>query len=120
VRELLLEHKDLSSAKKRIQGLAWPDEVATDAFKLCGAYIGSVTGLQYAMLIGRDDVAESIVDATLSADIDLTFGGQNTSLHLASLLGAREMVQKLLKRGASQEVGRRGNYSPVSSVEGAD
>jgi len=33
-----------------------------------------MTGLQFAIMLGRDDVAMDIIDATLKDDLDLTYG----------------------------------------------
>jgi hypothetical protein len=35
-----------------------------DAFKFLGAYIGRITPLQHALLMGQDAIARDIIDAT--------------------------------------------------------
>jgi hypothetical protein len=64
-----------------------------------------MTGLQLAILKGYDGIAMDIIDAVLSQqDMDVMFGGGNTALHLATLLGAREVVRRLLERGAERNI----------------
>lgn len=111
---MLLEDKQLAAAKLKVADLTYPEEARDNAYSLCGAYIGSVTGLQYAVLLEQEDIALAIADATLSHDIDLTCGGQNTALHLACLLGDKPLVQALLERGAATDLKNSKGYTPVA------
>ena len=117
VRALLTEDKALASVKRRIAGLAWPQSAEADGIRFCGAYLGAVTALQYAIFLELDDLATEIADATLGTDIDVTCGGQNTALHLACLLGEKSLVQVLLARGASTEHKNAKGFTPVSIVD---
>jgi ankyrin repeat protein len=76
-----------------------------DAYKFLGAYIGSLTGLQLAILKGNERIALDIIDSSLSeGDLDQQFGGGNTALHLATFYGMREVVGRLLERGADPNI----------------
>ena len=64
-----------------------------------------MSALQVAILRGQDRCALSIIDATLNPDdLNVTFGGGNTALHLATFLGARDIVERLLERGADASI----------------
>ncbi|RKO95829.1 hypothetical protein CXG81DRAFT_8107, partial [Caulochytrium protostelioides] len=79
-------------------------EVELDAYKCLGAYIGGVTALQAALLLGQDAIARDLADRAHREALDTTYGGGNTALHLATLLGARDVVRCLLDRGADRGV----------------
>lgn len=65
VRGLLAKNKSLPSCKLR-GDWAYPEEYELDAYKFLGAYIGSLTGLQCALLQGSEELAMDILDTTLS------------------------------------------------------
>jgi ankyrin repeat protein len=50
--------------------------------------------------------------------LDITFGGGNTSLHLATFLGAREVVKELLENGADRTVKNGKGFAPLDIVDG--
>ncbi|KAF9376361.1 hypothetical protein CPB97_010848 [Podila verticillata] len=65
VRRLLVEHRLLlTRARCKAKGASYPSEVERDAFTLLGAYLGPLTGLQLAILTGKDSVAKDILDST--------------------------------------------------------
>ncbi|KAF9943955.1 hypothetical protein BGZ65_012928, partial [Modicella reniformis] len=67
VRHLLAVHKtDLTRARFKFEpkNNTFPPEVERDAYTLLGAFMGSMTGLQYSILTGQDGVAKDILDAT--------------------------------------------------------
>ncbi|KAI7816096.1 hypothetical protein BC939DRAFT_470380 [Gamsiella multidivaricata] len=115
VRRLLVDHKtDLTTTRVRQKpatGVGFPAEVERDAYTLLGAYLGPMTGLQYAILTGKDDIAKDILDATFEQDIDARFGNGNTALHLAVLLGASTMVSALVERGADITLKNKRGYT---------
>ena len=50
-------------------------------------------------------MAKDIVDATLSVDdLNVCYGGGNSALHLATFLGYRDVVRRLLERGADPQL----------------
>ena len=49
---------------------------------ILGAYIGSVTGLHVAIILGHDGIAKDIIDSSFKDDLDIPLGGNNTALHL--------------------------------------
>lgn len=87
--------------------------VELDAYKFLGAYIGALTGLQFAILIGAESVARDIVDYTFEEDLDIQFGKANTALHLAVFLGSKDVVKLLLDRGADKTVKNGKGFTPV-------
>ncbi|KAG0016389.1 hypothetical protein BGZ81_011217 [Podila clonocystis] len=114
VRRLLVEHRSLlTRARCKARGASYPSEVERDAFTLLGAYLGPLTGLQLAILTGRDSVAKDILDSTFEQDVDAKFGNGNTALHLAVLLGASIMVLALMERGADVSIKNKRGYSVV-------
>ncbi|KAI9091128.1 hypothetical protein DFS34DRAFT_635929 [Phlyctochytrium arcticum] len=113
VRTLLLNDKTLTSQKHRDPSAKFDSEVELDAYKFLGAYIGSITPLQMAILCGQDTIARDIVERTLKDDLDTQFGGGNTALHLATFLGARDIVQLLLEQGASRKVINSKGFAPI-------
>lgn len=68
----------------------------------------------HQILLQHDDIAQTIADATLSHDIDVPMGGQNTALHLASLFGNAELAKTLLERGANPEAKNSKGFTPLS------
>ncbi|RKO87970.1 hypothetical protein BDK51DRAFT_13382, partial [Blyttiomyces helicus] len=82
VRALLLEDKTLTSQRHRDPAAKFDPDVELDAYKFLGAYIGAITALQFAILTGQDGIAKDIAERSFSEDLDLTFGGGNTALHL--------------------------------------
>ncbi|KAG0219614.1 hypothetical protein B0O80DRAFT_496067 [Mortierella sp. GBAus27b] len=116
VRRLLETHKsELTTAQFKIppNETRFPAEVEHDAFTFLGAFVGPLTGLQFALLIGKDHIASDILDSTFEQDIDTTFGNGNTALHLAVLLGAQGMVSALMDRGADVSLKNKRGYSAV-------
>lgn len=80
--------------------------------------MGSLTGLHLAILKGHDQVARDIIDATLgNGDLDMTFGGGNTALHLATLIGARDIVRVLLERKADPQIKNNKGFRPVDIAD---
>ncbi|KAJ3359009.1 hypothetical protein GGF32_009701 [Allomyces javanicus] len=119
VRALIAKDRDLTKAKRRGE-YKYPKDFELDAFKFLGAYIGSLTGLQYAVLTGHDKIAHDIIDAMFKEDLDEKCGGNNTALHLATLLGSRDIVKQLLERGADRTIKNSKNFTPIDVVDDAD
>ncbi|KAJ3225434.1 hypothetical protein HK099_006805 [Clydaea vesicula] len=113
VRELLLKDKSLTSQKYRDPTVKFESDVELDAYKFLGAYIGAISVLQMAILAGQDAIAKDVLERTLKDDLDQTFGGGNTALHLATFLGAREVVKLLLERGANRNIVNGKGFSPL-------
>ncbi|KAF9583657.1 hypothetical protein BGW38_008927 [Lunasporangiospora selenospora] len=115
VRQLLADHKtELTQARKKPdRATGFPKEIERDAFTLLGAFIGPLTGLQFAILTGCDESAKDILDSTFDQDVDAEFGNGNTALHLAVLLGAPHVVSALIERGADINFKNRKGYSAV-------
>ncbi|KXS14135.1 hypothetical protein M427DRAFT_57905 [Gonapodya prolifera JEL478] len=113
VRRLLEVDKSVTSMRTKDAAAKYEPDVEMDAFKFLGAYIGSINGLQLALFTGHDDIARDIIDATFQDEIDSAFGGGNTALHLAALLGAEELVSALLTRGASKTSKNNKGFTPV-------
>ncbi|KAG0279755.1 hypothetical protein BGZ97_009511, partial [Linnemannia gamsii] len=123
VRRLLVDHKaELTRArfKPEPQTVQFPPEVERDAYTLLGAYLGSLTGLQFSILTGGDSIAMDILDSTFDQDIDARFGSGNTALHLAVLLGASAMVSVLIERGADINVKNKRGYCAVDMSDNPD
>ncbi|KAF9907694.1 hypothetical protein EC991_010726 [Linnemannia zychae] len=123
VRRLLVDYKtDLTRArfKPEPQSVRFPAEVERDAFTLLGAYLGPLTGLQYSILTGRDDIAKDILDSTFEQDVDARFGSGNTALHLAALLGASNIASALIERGADITLKNKRGYSVVDMSDNPD
>ncbi|KAK3807048.1 MAG: hypothetical protein J3Q66DRAFT_392719 [Benniella sp.] len=122
IRQLLAAHKDLTRARFKPDPIAtqFPPEIERDAYTLLGAFMGPLTGLQYAILTGRDEPAKDILDATFEQDIDARFGNGNTTLHLAVLLGAASIVQALIERGADVTLKNKRGYSVVDMSDDPD
>ncbi|KNC96505.1 uncharacterized protein SPPG_08094 [Spizellomyces punctatus DAOM BR117] len=117
VRSLLLEDKTLTAQKHRDPTVKFDPDVELDAYKFLGAYIGSITALHLAILCGQDAIAKDIVERTLQDDLDITFGGGNTALHLATFLGARDIVKLLLEQGANRKITNAKGFAPVDVVD---
>ncbi|KAJ1552646.1 hypothetical protein HK096_010975 [Nowakowskiella sp. JEL0078] len=117
VRKLLLEDKSLTAVKHKDPAGKFDADVELDAYKFLGAYIGSITALQFAILTGNDTIAKDIVDRTVKDDLDITFGGGNTTLHLATFLGFRELVKILLERGANRTLKNAKGFAPVDVLD---
>ncbi|EPZ32339.1 hypothetical protein ROZALSC1DRAFT_27495 [Rozella allomycis CSF55] len=113
VRGMLTEHPDLAKIKYRHNDFKYEGEIELDAYKFLGAYIGSVTGLHAAIIWGQDDLAKEIIDKSFTDDLDITFGGNNTALHLATLYGAGEVVKILLARGANSNIRNSKEFTPI-------
>ncbi|KAI8848252.1 hypothetical protein BC829DRAFT_417748 [Chytridium lagenaria] len=120
VRALLLDDKALTSTKHKDASAKFDADVELDAYKFLGAYIGSCTPLQLAILYGQDGIARDILDRTVKDDLDITFGGGNTSLHLATFLGARDLVKSLLERGAKSNSQNSKGFAPVDVLDGTE
>ncbi|TPX32512.1 hypothetical protein SmJEL517_g04386 [Synchytrium microbalum] len=120
VRALLLNDKTLLTQKHR-DPTAKPDAaIELDLYKFCGAYLGQMTALQYSLLVGQDSIANDIAERTFKEDLDVTFGGGNTALHLASLLGAKDLVKLLLEHGAQPQLKNNKGFSPVDMSDEPD
>ncbi|ORX89240.1 hypothetical protein K493DRAFT_234270 [Basidiobolus meristosporus CBS 931.73] len=113
VRTLLAVDRSLTSKKKR-GNYKYETEVELDAYKFLGAYIGQLTGLQAAILSGQESIAQDILDSTFAEEIDLTFGDNNTALHLATFFNFKDLVKSLLERGAD---GSRKNGKGLTSID---
>jgi hypothetical protein len=64
VRALLSANRGLVAQRLRRTEWRFPRESELDAFKFLGAYIGRITPLQHALLMGQDAIARDIIDAT--------------------------------------------------------
>ncbi|TPX46126.1 hypothetical protein SeLEV6574_g03400 [Synchytrium endobioticum] len=91
-----------------------------DMYKFMGAYLGQMSALQYAILLGQDSIAKDIAERTFKEDLDITFGGGNTALHLASFMGAKDLVQLLLEHGANASIKNAKSFSPVDVSDDAE
>ncbi|ORZ39867.1 hypothetical protein BCR44DRAFT_1216849 [Catenaria anguillulae PL171] len=116
VRDLLGSNKELAIAKKR-GDFKYPKDLDLESLKFMGGYIGSVTGLQLAILLGHDAIAKDILDSTFKEQLNETFGGNNTALHLAAFLGARDIVKLLLERGADRSIKNGKGFTPVDIAD---
>ena len=74
VRDMLLKEKSLSSEKYRDPSARFEADVELDAYKFLGAYLGSLTPLQFAILLGHDSIARDIIERSFKDDLDDTFG----------------------------------------------
>jgi len=113
----LLQDKKYTTVKKSDPRAKYDNEVEVDGYKFLGAYFGKMTVLQFAIVLGLDDIAKDIIDATLKDDLDATYGGGNTALHLAALLGERDVVKLLVERGADKSIKNSKGFSPVDVVD---
>ncbi|KAI8920018.1 hypothetical protein PhCBS80983_g01771 [Powellomyces hirtus] len=120
VRSLLAENHSLTSAKHRDATIKFAPEVELDSYVYLGAYLGAITALQYAILMGNDAIAKDILERTVKDDLDIPFGGGNTALHLATFLGASEIVKLLLEQGANRQISNSKGYKPVDSTDSTE
>jgi hypothetical protein len=72
----------LLSQKLKVEDAKFDKEVELDAYKFLGAYIGQMSPLHYAIFQGQDEIARDIIERSFKDDLDATFGGGNTALHL--------------------------------------
>lgn len=63
MRSLLAADQTLTVARARGE-YRYEEHVELDAYKFLGAYIGQMTGLQAAILWGKDSIARDIIDAS--------------------------------------------------------
>ncbi|RUO96969.1 hypothetical protein BC936DRAFT_141191 [Jimgerdemannia flammicorona] len=133
VRSLIATDQTLTTVKTK-GDYRYEGSIELDAYKFLGAYVGQMTGLQAAILWGRDTVAKDIIDATfrevshpwkrpplhhihpsLFAHLSTQSSPQNgnTALHLAVLVGAAEIVKILLDRGADVTIKNGKGFTPV-------
>ncbi|ORY47724.1 hypothetical protein BCR33DRAFT_753367 [Rhizoclosmatium globosum] len=117
VRSLISSNRDLTKEKLKDPSARFDNNVEIDAYKFLGAYVGSCTGLQLALLRGNDSIAKDIIDVSSKDDLDIAFGGGNTALHLATLLGAKDIVKLLLERGASRQIRNTKGFAPVDVLD---
>ncbi|KAI8835972.1 hypothetical protein BJ741DRAFT_549255 [Chytriomyces cf. hyalinus JEL632] len=120
VRSIISSNRDLTKEKLRDATAKFDVDVEIDAYKFLGAYIGSCTPLQMALLKGHDSIAKDIIDVSSKEDLDVSFGGGNTALHLATLLGAKEIVKLLLERGANRQARNTKGFAPVDVLDDSE
>ena len=70
--------------------------------------------------MGSDDIAKDIIERSFKADLDEPFGGGNTALHLATLLGATAIVQLLIERSANTTINNAKGFAPVDLSDDPD
>ena len=100
MRQLLAADKSLCHAARR-GDYRYPVDVEVDGYNLLGAYLNPLTGLHFSLLLGFDDIAADIIDASFKEDLEIPFGIGNTALHLATLVGSHRIVRLLLERGCN-------------------
>jgi ankyrin repeat protein len=66
-----------------------------------------MTALHYSLILGYDEIAADIIDASFQEDLEISFGLGNTALHLATLVGSQRVVKLLLDRGCNRLVKNR-------------
>lgn len=120
VRKLLNQDRSLACATKSKLTYKLDAEMELESYKFLGAYLGSLSGLFYALLIGNDSIARDIIDASFKEDLDIVMGGGNTALHLAAFLGARDLVKIMLERGANPNAKNVKGFSPVDLVDDSE
>ncbi|KAJ1952839.1 hypothetical protein IWQ62_006131 [Dispira parvispora] len=119
VRTLLSNDRRLTTL--RVRGdYKYDRGVELQAFKCLGAYIGALTGLQLAILLGHTGVALDILDITLNQDLDFYFGDCNSSLHLAVLLGDADVTRALLERGVNRNLKNGRGFTAVDLASHSD
>lgn len=116
VRKILTDNRSLLTAKAKVD-VAWDPAVEMDVYKFLGAYIGNITPLQYALIVGQDSIAKDLIDMSFSEDLDIPMGGGNTALHIASILGASDVVKALGERGANPNLKNGKGFSPLDLVD---
>ncbi|RUS17663.1 hypothetical protein BC937DRAFT_89669 [Endogone sp. FLAS-F59071] len=119
VRLLLAADQTLTAVRAKGE-YRYEERVELDAYKFLGAYIGQMAGLQAAILWGKDSIARDIIDAAFEEDLQIPFGNGNTTLHLAVLVGAAEIVKILLERGADVTVRNGKGFTPVDVSDDPD
>ncbi|PVU84586.1 hypothetical protein BB559_007548 [Furculomyces boomerangus] len=97
-RNLITKNRSLTRATNKEVYYRYDPELEISAYRFLGAYIGPVTGVQLALLLGNDKLAIDLIDASFEQDLEVTFGNGNTSLHLAAFLEAVDVVKALLVR----------------------
>ncbi|KAJ1909178.1 hypothetical protein H4219_006437, partial [Mycoemilia scoparia] len=110
VRKMVQENRLLTQVRNKEEYYRYDSGVELDAYRCLGAYIGAVTGLQLAVLLGNEEMALDLIDATFQSDLELTFGLQNTTLHLASFLEETEVVRALIERGINTSLKNNKGY----------
>ncbi|KAJ3237400.1 hypothetical protein HDU81_009498 [Chytriomyces hyalinus] len=86
VRSIISSNKDLTKEKLRDATAKFDVDVEIDAYKFLGAYIGSCTPLQMALLKGHDSIAKDIIDVSSKEDLDIAFGVSYLPISMACLL----------------------------------
>ncbi|KAJ1981879.1 hypothetical protein H4R35_000537 [Dimargaris xerosporica] len=120
VRGLLSNHRSLAVARAR-GNYRFDRAVELQAFKCLGAYLGALTGLQLAILLGHTGVALDIIDVSFDQELlNLGFGDRNTTLHLAVLLGDMEVTKALLERGANRNTKNGKGFTAVDLANHPD
>ncbi|KAJ3274144.1 hypothetical protein HDV01_003427 [Terramyces sp. JEL0728] len=77
VRQMLLQEKGLASQKYKSEDAKFDPDVELDAYKFLGAYLGSITPLHFAILLGQDEIAKDIIERSFKEDLEETFGVRN-------------------------------------------
>ncbi|KAI9145656.1 hypothetical protein BKA69DRAFT_1048891 [Paraphysoderma sedebokerense] len=116
VRNCLTTDKTLATKKKKTD-FKFPSDLELESYKFLGAYLGQCTGLHMAILYGHDAIARDIIERTFKEDLDERLGGNNTALHLAAFMTARETVKLLLERGADRTIKNGKGFSPVDVAD---
>ncbi|KAL2918729.1 hypothetical protein HK105_201563 [Polyrhizophydium stewartii] len=116
----------MATAEHRDAGARFDADVELDAYKFLGAYLGALTPLQYALLLGHDAIARDITERSFKEDLDEPFGVRAGAVSLqgrvspSTFLGAKELVKLLLERGAGRGVRNAKGFAPVDVVDDAD
>jgi hypothetical protein len=77
-----LNDKSLVNQKFKSEDAKFDREVELDGYKFLGAYLGQMTALHFSILLGQDEIAKDIIERSFKDDLEMTFGGGNTALHL--------------------------------------
>ena len=93
IRQMLLEDKSLVTQKQRDPEVRFDPMVEVDAYKFIGAYLGNMTPLQYAIVLGQDAIAKDILERSFDENIDETCGGGNTALHLGIIVSCSNVTR---------------------------
>ena len=118
VRSFITTNKSLTQVRHKSVQWKYDMDIEMDAYKFLGAYLGQLTGLQLSLLKGHDRIAHDIIDATLdTSDLDLENGGGNTALHMATFLGARDIVRRLLERGCNAARKNAKGFKPMDVLD---
>jgi hypothetical protein len=70
----LLQEKGLTNKKFKTDDAKFDTSVELDAYKFLGAYIGAITPLQFAIILGQDEIAKDIIERSFKEDLNETFG----------------------------------------------